>query len=206
MEATLIEEGYSVEVVFEGVTALERALISTPDLVLLDLGLPAMSGLEVCRGIRAQGLRMPIVVLTARDAISDRVAGLDAGADDYVVKPFAFEEMLARVRAQLRRSRGEGERLKVADLVLEPASRRAWRGGRELALSEREFRLLEVLMSHPGMVLTRQRLLDRVWGYDAEPNSNVVDIYIHYLRRKVDHGEHHKLIRTLRGAGYSLRV
>src|SRR5581483_1064952 len=124
--------------------------------------------------LRAQGLEMPVIMLTARDALPDRVTGLDAGADDYLVKPFAFEELLARIRAQLRRVRGENERLQVADLVLEPTTRRAWRGQRELQLSDREFRLLEVLMRHPGQVLTRQRLLDHVWGYRADPSSNVV--------------------------------
>ena len=204
--SVLLEEGYSVVAVSDGEAALAAAEEAPPDLVILDVGLPGRGGLEVCREIRRQGLRMPIVILTARDALVDRVAGLDAGADDYLVKPFAFEELLARIRAQLRRSRHEQERLQVADLVLEPATRRAWRGAREVSLSDREFRLLEVLVRHPGMVLTRQRLLDLVWGYHADPRSNVVDIYVHYLRRKIDHGEPLRLIRTIRGAGYSVRA
>ena len=206
VEQTLREEGYEVEVAHDGDDALEAALDRTPDVVILDLGLPGRDGVQVCRDIRAEGLRVPVIMLTARDALADRVAGLDAGADDYLVKPFAFEELLARVRAQLRRVRGEHERLQVGDLVLEPGSRRAWRGERELHLSDREFRLLEVLMRHPGQVLTRQRLLDHVWGYDADPSSNVVDIYVHYLRRKVDKDERAPLIRTVRGAGYSVRT
>lgn len=206
VEQTLREEGYQVEVAHDGDDALEAAIDRTPDVVILDLGLPGRDGLRVCRDIRAEGLRVPVIMLTARDALADRVAGLDAGADDYLVKPFAFEELLARVRAQLRRVRGENERLQVGDLVLEPGSRRAWRGQRELQLSDREFRLLEVLMRHPGQVLTRQRLLDQVWGYDADPSSNVVDIYVHYLRRKVDKGERVPLLRTVRGAGYSVRT
>ena len=206
VEQTLREEGYEVEVAHDGDDALEAALDRPPDLVILDLGLPGRDGLAVCRDIRSEGLRMPVIMLTARDALPDRVAGLDAGADDYLVKPFAFEELLARVRAHLRRVRGENERLQVADLVLEPGTRRAWRGDRELQLSDREFRLLEVLMRHGGQVLTRQRLLDHVWGFNADPSSNVVDIYVHYLRRKVDKGERVPLIRTVRGAGYSVRA
>jgi two-component system, OmpR family, response regulator len=205
IESILVEEGYSLTAVRDGDAALAAAAEATPDLVILDVGLPGRGGLEVCRELRRQGLRMPIVMLTARDALVDRVAGLDAGADDYIVKPFAFEELLARIRAHLRRSRNEQERLQVADLVLEPATRRAWRGTREVGLSDREFRLLEVLMRHTGMVLTRQRLLDHVWGYSADPSSNVVDIYVHYLRRKIDQGEPLRLIQTIRGAGYSVR-
>ncbi len=206
VERTLQEEGYAVELARDGDDAVEAALDRAPDLVLLDIGLPGRDGLSVCRELRDQGLQMPVIMLTARDALPDRVTGLDAGADDYLVKPFAFEELLARIRAQLRRARGENERLQVGDLVLEPATRRAWRGQRELQLSDREFRLLEVLMRHPGQVLTRQRLLDHVWGYRSDPSSNVVDIYVHYLRRKVDKGERVQLIRTIRGVGYSVRA
>jgi len=206
IESVLVEEGYSVKAVGDGDAAIAAAQLTPPDLVILDVGLPGRGGLEVCRELRRQGFGMPIVMLTARDALVDRVAGLDAGADDYLVKPFAFEELLARMRAHLRRSRDDHERLQIADLVLEPATRRAWRGTREVLLSDREFRLLEVLMRHPGMVLTRQRLLDRVWGYRADPSSNVVDIYVHYLRRKIDQGESVHLIQTIRGAGYSVRT
>jgi two-component system OmpR family response regulator len=206
IESVLVEEGYSVRAVGDGDAAIAAAEEAPPDLVILDLGLPGRGGLEVCRELRRQGFGMPIVMLTARDALVDRVSGLDAGADDYLVKPFAFEELLARIRAHLRRTRDDHERLQVGDLVLEPATRRAWRGTREVSLSDREFRLLEVLMRHRGMVLTRQRLLDRVWGYRADPSSNVVDIYVHYLRRKIDQGEPVHLIQTIRGAGYSVRA
>ena len=206
VERTLREEGYEVRAVHDGDDAVEAAMDDAPDVVILDLGLPGRDGLSFTRELRAQGIRAPVIMLTARDALPDRVAGLDAGADDYLVKPFAFEELLARVRAQLRRVRGENERLQVGELVLEPGSRRAWRGSRELQLSDREFRLLEVLMRNPGQVLTRQRLLDHVWGFRADPSSNVVDIYVHYLRRKVDRGERVAMIHTVRGAGYSVRT
>jgi two-component system response regulator MprA len=204
VENVLDEEGYRVSVASDGAAALTEAELHNPDLVLLDLSLPRLDGLEVCRRLRRQGRRMPVIVLTARDSVPDRVSGLDAGADDYLVKPFAFDELLARMRAHLRRQREPGQ-LRVADLALDPRSRSVRRNGEEVELSDREFRLLEMLMRHPGQVLTRGKLLEHVWGYDAEPSSNVVDIYIHYLRRKIDHGREQSLIRTVRSVGYVLR-
>jgi two-component system response regulator MprA len=200
------EEGFEPRLEFDGTAALDAAVEQPPDAVVLDLSLPGVDGLEVCRRMRSQGLAAPIIMLTARDTVPDRVRGLDAGADDYVVKPFAIEELLARVRAQLRRSTVEVERLQVADLTLEPASRRAVRGGTEVQLTAQEFGLLELLMRHPGQVLTRQRILDHVWGYAATPSSNVVDIYIHYLRDKIDRGHPPRLIHTVRSVGYTLRA
>ena len=202
----LTEEGFEPCLEFDGGVALETALRQPPDAVVLDLSLPGLDGLEVCRGMRAAGLTGPVIMLTARDAVPDRVRGLDAGADDYLVKPFAIEELLARLRANLRRRSHDAERLQVADLVLEPGSRRTVRAGREIHLSPQEFGLLELLMRHPGQVLTRQRILDHVWGYAATPSSNVVDIYIHYLRDKVDREPERRLIHTVRSVGYTLRA
>jgi two-component system response regulator MprA len=204
VENVLDEEGYRVTVAGDGASALTEAELQNPDLVLLDLSLPRVDGLEVCRRLRIQGRRMPVIVLTARDSVPDRVSGLDAGADDYLIKPFAFDELLARMRAQLRRQR-EPDHLRVADLELDPRSRSVRRAGQEVELSDQEFRLLEMLMRHPGQVLTRGKLLDHVWGYDAEPSSNVVDIYVHYLRRKIDRGRQQSLIRTVRSVGYVLQ-
>ncbi|HZU19303.1 MAG TPA: response regulator transcription factor [Candidatus Dormibacteraeota bacterium] len=205
LQRVLDEEGFHVLYERRGDRGLETALHTDPEAVILDLSLPGMDGLEVCRSLRAHGRHVPIIVLTARDAVPDRVSGLDAGADDYVVKPFAIEELLARLRARLRRGGSLEERLQVADLSLEPATRIVRRGEREIRLTPHEFRLLELLMRHPGQVLTRQRILDQVWGYDAAPSSNLVDIYIHYLRDKIDRDHPHKLIRTVRSVGYVLR-
>ena len=201
----LSEEGFDPCLEFDGGAALEAARREPPDAVVLDLSLPGLDGLEVCRRMRAGGLTGPVIILTARDAVPDRVRGLDAGADDYQVKPVAIEELLARLRANLRRRSLDVERLQVGDLVLEPGARRAVRAGREIQLSPQEFGLLELLMRHPGQVLTRQRILDHVWGYAATPSSNVVDIYIHYLRDKVDRGHARRLIHTVRSVGYTLR-
>ena len=205
VENVLDEEGYRVAIAGDGIDALGQAEREAPDLVILDVSLPRLDGLEVCRRLRRDGRRMPVLMLTARDSVPDRVRGLDAGADDYLVKPFAFEELLARIRALLRRQR-EPDVLQVADLVLDPRSHSVRRAGEEIELSDREFRLLEVLMRHSGQVLSRTKLLDHVWGYDAEPSSNVVDIYVHYLRRKVDRGHERPLIRTVRSVGYGIRA
>ncbi|MGH7722014.1 MAG: response regulator transcription factor [Candidatus Dormibacteria bacterium] len=199
------EEGYEPRLESRGDIAVEAALAHPPALVLLDVALPALTGLEVCARLRQGGFIAPILMLTARDALADRVAGLDAGADDYLVKPFAFEELLARMRALLRRHTQEPERLTIADLVIETGTRRAWRGGRELSLSALEFRLLEVLVRHAGWVLTRQQLLNHAWGYDVAPVSNVVDTYIHYLRRKIGDTHGSALIHTVRSVGYTVR-
>lgn len=202
----LAEEGFSTRIAGDGPSALEEAVRQPPDLVVLDVLLPGLDGLAVCRELRARGHAMPVILLTARDAVADRVAGLEAGADDYVAKPFAFEELVARIRAHLRRQGVAGPRLEIADLILEPGAHRASRAGRPLTLSPTEFRLLEVLMRHPGQVLSRATLLERVWGLDADPTSNVVDLYVHYLRRKVDRGFGRPLIRTVRSLGYVLRA
>ncbi|MGH7485287.1 MAG: response regulator transcription factor [bacterium] len=198
------EEGFIARVEASGDRGLEIALHEHPDAVILDLSLPQIDGLEVCRRLRAEGIAVPVIMLTARDAVPDRVRGLDAGADDYLTKPFAIEELLARLRAQLRRGK-PAERLQVDDLTLEPLTRIVARAGREISLTAQEFSLLELLMRHRNQVLSRQRILDHVWGYDAVPASNVVDIYIHYLRTKIDRGHAKKLIKTLRSVGYSMR-
>jgi len=167
--------------------------------------MPKRDGLEVCRALRAEGDQTPVLMLTARDAVRDRVDGLDAGADDYVVKPFALEELLARVRALLRRGDGGAERLSYADLTLDPATREVTRGGRELELTKTEFALLEHLLRHPKQVLTRSQLFEAVWGYDFGPRSNSLEVYIGYLRRKTEEGGEPRLIQTVRGVGYTLR-
>ena len=200
----LAEEGFRAQVEPSGHGGLDAALSIRPDAVILDLSLPHLDGLEICRQLRANGLGMPVIMLTARDAVPDRVRGLEAGADDYLTKPFAIEELLARLRVQLRRGM-PAERVEVADLTLEPATRIVTRAGTEIHLTAQEFSLLELLMRHRNQVLSRQRILDHVWGYDAAPASNVVDIYIHYLREKVDHGHSKKLITTVRSVGYTLR-
>ena len=206
IERVLVEEGYEPRLESRGDIALDIALARPPALVLLDVALPVVSGLDVCRRLRERGFTGPVLMLTARDGLADRVAGLDAGADDYLVKPFAFEELLARMRALLRRHAHEPDRLTVADLVIETATRRAWRAGRELSLSALEFRLLEVLVRHSGWVLTRQQLLNHAWGYEAAPASNVVDTYIHYLRRKIGDTRGSSLIQTVRSVGYTVRA
>jgi DNA-binding response OmpR family regulator len=204
----LEEAGHRVELAADGVAALTAAETGAHDLIVLDVMLPEMDGLEVCRQLRRQGLRTPILMLTARDAVSDRVRGLDVGADDYLVKPFALEELLARVRALGRRV-GDGdadEVLRVGDLTLDLSSHEARRGGREIPLTAKEFALLRYLMRHPGQVLSKDQITDHVWGYDSEATSNVVEIYVHYLRDKIDRGFPRPLLRTIRGAGYTLRA
>jgi DNA-binding response OmpR family regulator len=197
-----------VDVVTEGKTGLAAALGGSYDLLILDLGLPDLDGLEVCRRLRAAGISTPVLVLTARAEIEDRVRGLDAGADDYLAKPFALAELLARVRALARRPRQlQGEReLQVADLVLDVAGHRARRGERPIALSAKEFALLDYLMRHAGQVLTRQQIVEHVWRYDFEGLDTIVDTYIHYLREKIDAGTAQRLVHTVRGVGYVLRA
>jgi len=202
----LEEEGFHALVEYRGDSGLEAAVAKTPDAVVLDVSLPGLDGLRLCRELRARGMRMPVIMLTARDAVPDRIRGLDLGADDYLVKPFAIEELVARIRAHLRRAGEPAERLVVADLVLEPGARRVRRGSKELSLTAQEFDLLEFLMRHRGQVMSRQRILDHVWGYDATPASNIVDIYIHYLRDKVDNGHGAQLIKTVRSVGYVVRT
>jgi two-component system, OmpR family, response regulator MprA len=201
-------EGYEVEMAADGAEALERldGGGAAVDLVVLDVAMPYVDGLEVCRRLRRGGSRLPVLMLTARDEVADRVAGLDAGADDYVVKPFALEELLARVRALLRRSADEAvDVLHFADLELDPATREVRRGGDLIELTRTEFALLELFMLNPRQVLTRSIIFERVWGYDFGFGSNSLDVYIGYLRRKTEAGGKARLIHTIRGVGYALR-
>ncbi len=199
-------EGYEVEMAESGEQALGTLASSPSDAVVLDVLMPGVDGLEVCRTVRAAGDRIPILMLTARDDIGDRVAGLDAGADDYLVKPFALEELLARLRALLRRSsNSDGETLEFTDLRLDTDARRAYRNERPLDLSRTEYLLLELFMLNPRRVLSRETIFDRVWGYDFGPQSNSIAVYIGYLRRKTEEGGESRLIQTVRGFGYVLR-
>ena len=201
-------EGYEVELASDGAEALERldANGDDPDIVVLDVLMPNVDGLEVCRTLRRTGSRLPVLMLTARDEVSDRVAGLDAGADDYVVKPFALAELLARVRALLRRSADEAvDILRFADVELDPSTREVHRGGDRVELTRTEFALLELFLLNPRQVLTRSIIFERVWGYDFGFGSNSLDVYIGYLRRKTEAGGKSRLIQTIRGVGYALR-
>ena len=200
-------EGYVVELAADGEEALERlAQNGEPDAVVLDILMPRMDGLEVCRRLRREGHRLPVLMLTARDEVENRVAGLDAGADDYVTKPFALEELLARLRALLRRTTsGSGEVLRFADLELDPKTREVRRGGESVDLTRTEFSLLELFLLNPRQVLTRSVIFERVWGYDFGFSSNSLDVYIGYLRRKTEAGDRPRLIQTVRGVGYALR-
>ena len=206
VERTLRREGYEVDAEGDGAAGFERARTGGYDLVLLDLMLPTMSGLEISMRLRRQGIRTPILMLTARDAVDDRVAGLDAGGDDYLVKPFAFAELSARIRALLRRQGADAKAavLKVEDLVLDRVRREAVRGDRRTELTAREFALLEYLMRNAGRVLTRDQIISAVWPNDFEGGSNVVDTYVHYLREKIDKPPATPLLRTVRGVGYAL--
>ena len=202
------EEGHVVDHVADGADALAQARSEPYDAIVLDIMLPSLNGYEVAKRLRAGGDATPILMLTARDAVRDRVEGLDAGADDYLVKPFALAELLARIRAIGRRSQmipATSNTLTVADLELDLRSHEATRAGRRIELTAKEFALLEALMRHPGQVLTRSQLLELVWNYDVLTESNVVDTYIHYLRSKIDRDPEAKLIRTVRGAGYAIR-
>jgi DNA-binding response OmpR family regulator len=203
---TLRGEGYEVDAAGDGAEGFERAQAGAYDLVVLDVMLPTMSGLEISMRLRRKGVRTPVLMLTARDAVDDRVAGLDAGADDYLVKPFAFAELSARIRALLRRQGDPAgsAALKVDDLVLDRVRREALRGGRRVELTAREFALLEYLMRNAGRVLTRDQILQAVWPADYQGNSNVVDTYVHYLREKIDVRPARPLLRTVRGVGYAL--
>ena len=201
-------EGYDVELAPDGRAALERleAKNDQPDAVVLDVLMPGPDGLEVCRRLRKAGSRVPVLMLTARDEVESRVAGLDAGADDYVTKPFALEELLARLRALLRRtSATTGEPLRFADLELNPGTREVRRGGDPIELTRTEFSLLELFLLNPRQVLTRSVIFERVWGYDFGFASNSLDVYIGYLRRKTEAGGKRRLIQTVRGVGYALR-
>ena len=206
LERALKLEGYEVELAADGDEALAATAAARPDAIVLDVLMPKRDGLEVCRVLRAGEDRTPVLMLTARDAVSDRVDGLDAGADDYVVKPFALEELLARLRALLRRSDARGgEAMRHADLKLDPATREVRRGEREIELTKTEFALLEQLIHHPRQVLTRSQIFEAVWGYDFGPRSNSLEVYIGYLRRKTEAAGEPRLIQTVRGVGYVLR-
>ena len=202
----LVEEGYAADIASSGEDALWMADSTPFDAVVLDVVLPGIDGFEVCRTLRQRGVWAPIVMLTARGAVGDRVTGLDAGADDYLAKPFSFAELLARLRALTRRGAGERPAIvEVGSLRLDPATHRVWRGEVEVVLSQKEFALLEVLMRRPGRVLSRLDLLEHAWDFAYENRSNVIDVYIRYLREKVDRPFNLSSIETVRGAGYRLR-
>jgi two-component system response regulator MprA len=201
------QDGYAVETAADGHQALSSVAAREPDVVVLDVGLPRVDGLAVCRRYRADGRRTPVLMLTARDAISDRVAGLDAGADDYLVKPFALAELLARLRALLRRTEppGASAALQFADLVMEPSLVEVRRGSRRIELTRTEYQLLDLFLRNPRRVLTRAAIFTEVWGYDFGEGSNSLDVYIGYLRRKLEADGEPRLIQTVRGFGYALR-
>jgi two-component system OmpR family response regulator len=202
----LVEEGHAADVTPKGEDALWMAEAHPYDVVVLDVMLPGVGGFETCRRLRNAGVWTPVLMLTARDAVGDRVAGLDAGADDYLTKPFSFAELLARLRALARRGGVERPaQLAVGDLVLDPATRRAWRGDTEINLSPKEFALLEAFMRRPGQVLSRLQLLEHAWDFAYENRSNVVDVYVRYLREKIDRSFGTDSIETVRGVGYRLR-
>ncbi len=202
----LSAEGYSVDSCFDGEDALAYLAAGEFDALLLDIMMPKKSGLEVLREMRDRGDRMPVLLLTAKDSVADRVTGLDAGADDYLVKPFAFEELLARIRVMTRISAGSATNVfSLADLTLYAAERRVERGGREIDLSPKEFDILEYLVRHQGTVLSREKIENHVWNFDYSGGTNVVDVYIRYLRKKIDDDFDKKLIHTVRGTGYVLR-
>jgi DNA-binding response OmpR family regulator len=206
LRRSLRSEGYEVLTSGDGVSALDAAAGFVPDLVVLDLGLPRMDGVEVCRRLREDGDDVPILMLTARAETEDRVDGLDSGADDYLTKPFERQELLARIRALLRRRPPRGAAsLQVADLTLNPASREVRRGEREVELTNREFELLEFLMRNERLVVSRERLLEEVWGYDPMAATNTIDVFVSNLRRKLEAGGEGRLLHTKRGAGYVLK-
>ncbi len=208
LRRVLSEERHTVDVAATGPDGLHMAGTDTYDLVILDVMLPGMDGIDVCRQLRTYDVQTPVLMLTARGTVDDRVRGLNAGADDYLVKPFAMEEMLARVNALLRRRNRDlemSEEIRVDDLVLDQVRHEVRRGDRLIDLTPKEFALLEFLMRHPGQVLTRTQITDHVWRYDLDALSNVVDTYIHYLRDKIDRGFERTLIRTVRGVGYKIQ-
>jgi len=199
------EAGYAVDIAYDGAEGLGYARGGNYDLLIIDVMLPELNGIEIVKEVRKTGDRTPVILLTARDGVEDRVSGLDAGADDYLVKPFAFPELLARVRALLRRPpKHEAKALKFEDLEMDLGRHEVRRGDRRIDLSPREFALLEVLLRHPRQVLTRVQIMEHVWSFDFSSETNVIDVYVGYLRRKIDRGSDQKLIRTVRGIGYLL--
>ncbi|MDV2476560.1 response regulator transcription factor [Rhodococcus zopfii] len=210
LRRSLSFNGYTVDLATDGQDALDQVTVSRPDAMVLDVMMPRVDGLEVCRRLRSTGDDLPILVLTARDSVSERVAGLDAGADDYLPKPFALEELLARLRALLRRAapdpnRVPEETLSFEDLTLNPDTREVTRGDRPISLTRTEFALMEMLMANPRRVLTRSRILEEVWGYDFPTSGNALEVYVGYLRRKTEADGEPRLIHTVRGVGYVLR-
>ncbi len=209
LRRSLTFNGYTVETAGDGLEALEKVVADRPDMLVLDVMMPRLDGLEVCRRLRSAGDDIPILVLTARDSVSERVSGLDAGADDYLPKPFAMEELLARLRALSRRTAREddldSEAVSFEDLTLDPVTREVTRGTRQISLTRTEFALLELLMANPRRVLTRSRILEEVWGYDFPTSGNALEVYIGYLRRKTEADGESRLIHTVRGVGYVLR-
>lgn len=208
LRRSLAFNGYEVDLAEDGQRGLAAIAMRRPDAVVLDVMMPGLDGLETCRRLRAAGEDIPVLMLTAREAISDRVAGLDAGADDYLVKPFALDELLARLRALLRRTLPGGDasqQLKFSDLVLDPLTREVWRGQRSITLTRTEFHLLELFLRHPRQVLERGQILEEVWGYDFPTTANSLEVYVGYLRRKLEADGEPRLIHTVRGVGYSLR-
>jgi two-component system response regulator MprA len=207
IERALVFEGHDVATATDGIEALEAVDKGAPDAIVLDVMMPGKDGLEVCRELRARGDRTPVLILTARHKVADRVSGLDAGADDYLVKPFALEELLARLRALLRRttSAADSAVLQIADLRLDPATREVHRGDTPIELTKTEFQLLELLMINAGIVLSRATIYERIWDYDFGPTSNSLEVYVGYLRRKTEMNRAPRLIHTVRGVGYVLR-
>ncbi|WP_041550475.1 response regulator transcription factor [Chamaesiphon minutus] len=206
IELELGSEGYRVSVAHDGMSGLALVRESEPDLAILDWMLPGLTGVELCRRMRSTGIKIPVILLTARDEVGDRVTGLDAGADDYLVKPFSIEELLARIRAHLRRTQETDEDLlQFEDLTLNRRTREVHRGQRSIDLTAKEFDLLQYLMSHPRQVFTRDQILENIWGYDFLGDSNIIEVYVRYLRLKLEQDNEKRLIHTARGVGYSLR-
>jgi len=202
----LEEEHYAVDIAYDGEEGLDLAQINEYDLILLDIMLPKLDGVEVLRRIRGNGSSVPILILTAKDSVEDIVTGLDTGSDDYLTKPFSFAELVARVRALLRRKAKEkADILTVGDLSLSTSTHRVKRGAREIELTPKEYALLEYFMRNPNRILTRTLITEHVWDYHFDPETNVIDVYVNYLRKKIDHGFQKKLIHTIRGAGYMMR-
>jgi DNA-binding response OmpR family regulator len=206
VELELSLEGYTVTVANDGLTGLTKAREIMPDLLILDWMMPGMTGVEICRRLRATGNKAPVILLTAKEDVGDRVAGLDAGADDYVIKPFKIEELLARVRAHLRRTQEDNpDLLQFSDLSLNRKTREVFRSGRAIELTAKEFELLDYLITHPRQVITRDQILEKVWGYDFMGDSNIIEVYVRYLRLKLEEHQEKRLIQTIRGVGYVLR-
>lgn len=208
IELELTSEGYQVTVAHDGMEGLTLAREANPDLAVLDWMLPNLTGVEICRRLRSTGSTIPVILLTAKDEISDRVTGLDAGSDDYVVKPFSIEELLARIRAHLRRIQEKEQNtvvLQFQDLSLNPQTREVYRSDRRIELTAKEFDLLEYLLSHPRQVFTKNQILENVWGYDFMGDSNIIEVYIRYLRLKLEENGEKRLVHTVRGVGYALR-